>query len=92
MLKEGLLQFYEARGWGRWKERYFRLSPRALYYGRKKDADIFKEIDLVDCTITEAGNKNQSCSFKVNKIDELSELIFFQSLVLKEKIFFNFLR
>ena len=72
MLKEGLLQFYEARGWGRWKERYFRLSPRALYYGRKKDADIFKEIDLVDCTITEAGNKNQSCSFKVKKIDELS--------------------
>ena len=66
LLKEGNLLICEPKfSLHKWKERYFQLRPRTLSYARKKDDRLLDDIDLVECTIAESGNKNQSCSFKV---------------------------
>lgn len=69
LLKEGNLLIHEPKfSLHKWKKRYFKLRPRALFYAPKKDSSILYHIDLVGCIIAESGNKNQSCSFKVRTV------------------------
>ena len=73
-LKEGYLQIkLESKfPFNKWKQMYFTLRPRMLYYQAresvaKHDSDtLYYEIDLMGAIIAESGNKNQSCCFEVN--------------------------
>uniref|UniRef100_A0A669BM10 Diacylglycerol kinase n=1 Tax=Oreochromis niloticus TaxID=8128 RepID=A0A669BM10_ORENI len=49
----------------RWKQRYFKLRGRTLYYAQTAKSIIFDEVDLTDASVAESSTKNVNNSFTV---------------------------
>uniref|UniRef100_A0A669B3A7 Diacylglycerol kinase n=1 Tax=Oreochromis niloticus TaxID=8128 RepID=A0A669B3A7_ORENI len=64
VLKEGNL-LKQTSSFQRWKQRYFKLRGRTLYYAQTAKSIIFDEVDLTDASVAESSTKNVNNSFTV---------------------------
>uniref|UniRef100_A0A3Q4B4I1 Diacylglycerol kinase n=1 Tax=Mola mola TaxID=94237 RepID=A0A3Q4B4I1_MOLML len=64
VLKEGNLM-KQTNSFQRWKQRYFKLRGRTLYYAQTAKSIIFDEVDLTDASVAESSTKNYNNSFTV---------------------------
>lgn len=64
-VKEGYLLLQISSSFQKWRRHYFKLRPRRLFFAKTKDADIFDEVTLADCSVAERSTKNVNCSFSI---------------------------
>ncbi|XP_039264039.2 diacylglycerol kinase delta-like isoform X1 [Styela clava] len=64
-VKEGYLMLQISSSFQKWRRYYFKLRPRRLFFAKSKEAEIFDEVTLADCSVAERSTKNVNCSFSI---------------------------